>query len=333
MKRGTEMKALLLAEKGLWEEMKLHEVNKPAPEKGEVMVKVYAVGLNPVDYKLGQNGRTEWSYPHILGLDIAGIIEQVGEEVSGWQKGDRVVYHGDLTKKGGFAEYAMTTAHTISRIPESISFEEAAAIPCAGYTAYQALFRKMNIQSGQTILIHGGAGGVGGFAIQLAKQAGVKVITTASFPNHEYVKELGADHCIDYTKENLMQTVLDVTGGKGVQSVLDTVSGANATNSLEVLAFNGQLAYIAGAPDFSKGQSLGKALSFHAIALGAAHQSGNLEQETELSKMGDEMMRLLDQKKISSLLQKTIPLDDVSSGLYQLSGRHFKGKIVAKVAK
>lgn len=116
------------------------------------------------------------------------MIESVGENVTKWKKGDRVVYHGDLRKQGGYAEYAVTTSHTISHIPDRISYEEAAAIPCAGFTAYQALFRRMNVRQGETILIHAGAGGVGGFAVQLAKQAGLTVITTASSTNHNYVQ-------------------------------------------------------------------------------------------------------------------------------------------------
>jgi NADPH:quinone reductase-like Zn-dependent oxidoreductase len=161
------MKALLLQDKGQWKEMKVEEIQTPKPGKGEILVEVHAVGLNPVDYKTATGGNSNWSYPHILGLDVAGIVTEMGEGVTRWKKGDRVVYHGDFNKKGGYAEYGVTTAHTISRIPDSVTFEEAATLPTAGYTAYQALFRKLPLSSIDTILIHGGAGGVGGFAILL----------------------------------------------------------------------------------------------------------------------------------------------------------------------
>jgi len=129
----------------------------PKPGKGEVRIRVHAAGLNPVDYKVAASGNPYWTYPFILGLDVAGTIDAVGEGVSDWKAGDRVFYHGDLTKPGGFAEYAITTAHTIASIPHDVTFEEAAALPCARMTAYQALHRKPYVQSGQTILIHGGA--------------------------------------------------------------------------------------------------------------------------------------------------------------------------------
>ncbi len=153
--------------------------------------------------------------------------------------GDRVYYHGNLTKKGGFAQYALTTAHTISKLPDSISFEEAAALPCAGFTAYQALHRKLNVKPNCSILIHGGAGGVGGFAIQLAKLKGLTVITTASKSNHDYVKQLGANYTIDYNHESVKDEISNITNGNGVDYVLDTVNGSNATNSLALMGFNG----------------------------------------------------------------------------------------------
>ncbi|MBM7703597.1 zinc-binding dehydrogenase [Metabacillus iocasae] len=326
------MKALLLKDKGLWQEMSVGDVERPLPSSGDILVKVHAVGLNPVDYKTATGGNSNWTYPHILGLDVAGIIEEIGEGVTEWKKGDRVVYHGNLAKKGGYAEYAVTTAHTASRIPDEISFEEAAALPCAGYTAYQALFRKLHIQENQTILIHGGAGGVGGFAIQLAKQKGLTVITTASEHNHDYVKELGADFAIDYKQEDVVEKVMKLTNGVGVNAVLDTVSRDNATASLDALTFNGQIAFIAGPPDYTKVKTFTKSLSYHEIALGGAHFSNNRNEQEDLARMGDEMLRLLVDKKLSPLVEEVITLDEVPQALVKLSERHVKGKIVVKMA-
>ncbi|TDL78900.1 zinc-binding dehydrogenase [Peribacillus frigoritolerans] len=325
------MKALLLEGKGEWTEMRVGETEKPSPGKGEILIKVKAAGLNPVDYKTATGGNPLWSYPHILGLDAAGIVEETGSEVTNVQIGDRVVYHGDLTKKGGFAEYAVTTAHTVSIIPESVSFEDAAALPTAGYTAYQALYRKLRINEGESILIHGGAGGVGGFAVQMAKRSGLTVFTTASAANHEYVKSLGADYAIDYKESDVTAKVMELTAGNGVDAVLDTVSRQNATDSLDCLAFNGRIAYIAGAPDFTKVKPFTKAISYHEIALGAVHQSNNIEQQKDLAVMGDAMLMLVAERQLSSLLEQVISLEEVPEALLQLSERHVKGKIVARV--
>jgi NADPH:quinone reductase len=325
------MKALVLHNKGQWEEMRVEDIPEPTPNNDEILVEVHAIGLNPVDYKTATGGNPHWSYPHILGLDVAGVVSEIGEGVTQWKKGDRVVYHGNLTKKGGFAEFAVTTAHTVSRIPENVSFEDAAAIPTAGYTAYQALFRKLPIDQVETILIHGGAGGVGGFGVQLAKMAGKTVISTASAHNHEYVKSLGADYVIDYRKEDVTARIKEITNGRGVDAVIDAVSRQSATDSLDMLAFLGHIVYISGGPDFTKIKPFTKAISFHEIALGAAHQSGDIKAERDLALMGDEMLKLMSEGKLASMLKEVITLDEVPEALKRLSERHVKGKIVARI--
>ncbi|MGG3605723.1 zinc-binding dehydrogenase [Priestia megaterium] len=325
------MKALLLQDKNKWTEMKVEEIEKPLPNKWEVVVEVHAVGLNPVDYKTATNGNPHWTYPHILGLDVAGTIDAVGEGVVDWKKGDRVVYHGDFMKKGGYAEYAVTTAHSISRIPDAVTFEEAAALPTAGYTAYEALFRKLPMNHIQTILIHGGAGGVGGFGVQLAKNAGKTVFSTASAHNHEYVKSLGADYVIDYREENVVEKVLELTNGRGVDAVLDTVSAKNATDSLDMIAYRGHLAYIAGAPDYTKVKPFTKVISYHEVALNAVHHIDDMIAQADLAKMGDELLALVAEKKVAPMIERIISLKEVPSALEELSKRHVKGKIITKV--
>jgi NADPH:quinone reductase len=325
------VKALLLQDKNKWTEMKVEEIEKPLPNKGEVVVEVHAVGLNPVDYKTTTNGNPHWTYPHILGLDVAGTIDAVGEGVVDWKKGDRVVYHGDFMKKGGYAEYAVTTAHSISCIPDAVTFEEAAALPTAGYTAYEALFRKLPMNHIQTILIHGGAGGVGGFGVQLAKNAGKTVFSTASAHNHEYVKSLGADYVIDYREENVVEKVLELTNGRGVDAVLDTVSAKNATDSLDMIAYRGHLAHIAGAPDYTKVKPFTKVISYHEVALNAAHHIDDMIAQADLAKMGDELLALVAEKKVAPMIERIISLKEVPSALEELSKRHVKGKIIAKV--
>jgi NADPH:quinone reductase len=325
------MKALLLEDKNMWREMKVSETEKPVPGPDEVLVKVKAAGLNPVDYKVATNGNPNWTYPHILGVDAAGVVEDTGEGVANFQRGDRVFFHGNFTKKGGFAEYTVTTAHTLARMPAALSFEDAAALPCAGMTAYQALIRKMNIQKGETILIHGGAGGVGGFAIQLAKDLGAKVITTCSSGNKEYVKELGADHIIFYKTEDVHKRIMELTENVGVNAVLDTVSRVNATESLKSIAFNGRIAFIAGNPDYSAVKPFSQALSFHEIALGAAHFTNNLEAQKDLAAMNEELAKLVVEGKLSTMITEKVTLEEVPAALIKLSERHVKGKIVAVI--
>ncbi|KGP71851.1 zinc-binding dehydrogenase [Pontibacillus yanchengensis] len=324
------MKALLLHEAGKWRDMEVHDIPKPEPNTNEVLVRIEAAGLNPVDYKVATNGHPEWTYPHILGVDGAGIVENVGSDVSEVQPGDRVVYHGNMIKQGNFAEFTVVPSHTVSVIPETVSFEDAVALPCAGYTAYQSLFRKMMLEAGQTILIHAGAGGVGGFAIQLAKYAGLHVITTASSENHEYVYQLGADEVIDYKEQDFVEKTLELTEGLGVHAVLDTVGPENATRSIETLAFNGHIAFIAGAPDITSNIDFKRALSFHQVALGGAHMVNNLHQQRDLARMGNEMLELLSEGHINSLVEDIISLEDVPEGLNRLASRHVRGKIVAK---
>ncbi|WP_226580364.1 zinc-binding dehydrogenase [Halobacillus litoralis] len=322
------MKALLLHEPNQWKEMKVEDIEKPKPEEGEILVEVYAAGLNPVDYKTAANGNPSWSYPHVLGLDVAGKVVELGSGVTEWEIGDRVVYHGDLMKKGGYAEFAVTTAHTASRIPDGVSFEEAAALPTAGYTAYQAIHRKLPLEQVNTILIHAGAGGVGGFGIQLAKAAGKTVITTASAHNHEYVTSLGADYVIDYKNEDVQDRVQQITNRRGVDAVVDAVSRENATASLDDLAFMGHMVYIAGAPDFTKIHSFTKVVSYHEIALAAAHKADK-ESQKDLAVIGDEMLGMVAEGNLSPLLSETIKLEEVPSSLERLSERHVRGKIVA----
>lgn len=325
------MKALLLKEKGMWKEMTVQDTDTPSPGKGQILVEVQVVGLNPVDYKTATGGNPNWTYPHILGLDVAGVVAGVGEGVTEWRAGDKVVYHGDLTKRGGYAEYAVTNANAVSRIPEGVSFEDAAALPTAGYTAYQAVYQKLPIAQLKTIFIHGGAGGVGGFAVQLAKLAGKEVISTASRHNHEYVKSLGADYVLDYRESDLAAEVSRITNGRGVDAVIDAVSRQSSTDALDLIAFSGHLVHIAGAPDYTKIKPFTKSVSYHEVALGAAHQSGDAVAESNLARMGDEMLSLLAAGKISSMLKEIVRLEDVPSALSRLSERHVSGKIVANV--
>jgi NADPH2:quinone reductase len=286
------------------------------------------MGLNPVDYKLAGRGNPAWAYPHILGLDVAGTIDALGAGVDGWALGDRVYYHGDLTRSGSFAEFAITTAHTVAEIPASVSFADAAAIPCAGLTAYQGLVRRLRIQKGQTVWVQGGAGGVGGYGVQIAANAGATVITTSSQRNFDYVKGLGATHVIDYQAEDVVARIMDITEGRGADAVQAAVDADSADQGLAALAFAGAISCIAGLPSLSD-QTFAKAISLHKISLGAAHPSNNRAAQLDLAQMAGEMIALVADKKINPMVEQVIALEDIPAGLAQLESRHVRGKIVA----
>lgn len=323
------MKALVLDAPGPINGLHIAEMPLSEPGFGEVRVKVKATGLNPVDYKSAAIGFPTWEYPFILGLDVAGVIDAIGENVTNWKAGDRVYYHGNMSKPGGYAEYSVITAKALAAIPDEVSFEEAAAIPCAGFTAYYALYRKLHIQKGQTILIHGGAGGVGGFAIQLASREGLTVYTSCQQKNYEYVRSLGAHHPIDYTHEDVHSRIFELTLNRGVDAIVDTISADNATADLRLLAFGGGIACVVGLPDCSRIKPFQKAVSIHEVSLGAAHLSGDRQAIEELGYMGKVMMQKVAAKEINPLLNEVIKLEDIPAALERLSKRHVRGKIVA----
>lgn len=325
------MKALLLNEPGPPTSLYVGTAPVPHPATGEVRVKVHAAGLNPVDFKLAKRGVGRWTYPHILGLDVAGVIDTLGNGVTQWQVGDAVYYHGDLSKPGGFAEWAIAPAHAISPLPPSLSFTEAAALPCAGFTAYQSLHYKLHVERAQTILVQAGAGGVGGFAVQLAAIAGLRVIATCSAANFDWVRQLGAAEVLDYQTQDIPDAVRDLTDGRGVDAIVDTVSADTATAGLGMLAFGGGIACVAALPDLSRFQSFGKALSVHDIALGGAHLSGDRIAQEQLAQIGRDFGQLVSDRAVIPMLETVISLDEIPEGLDRLSRCHGRGKIVAQI--
>jgi NADPH:quinone reductase len=322
------MQALVLDQPGSVNTLHLAEVALPQPATGEIRVKVAAVGLNPVDYKLAGRGNPAWTYPHILGLDVAGTVDALGPDVQGWSIGDRVYYHGDLSRPGGFAQYAITTGHTSARIPDAVSFTDAAALPCAGLTAYQGLIRRLDVKKGDIVWVQGGAGGVGGYGIQLAVAAGATVITTASPGNREYVEKLGAAHVIDYNSEDVVARIMEITAGRGVDAVQAAVDADTADQGIKVLAFSGAISCIAGLPQLND-KTFAKANSLHRISLGAAHHSNNRQAQEDLARMATEMIAMVAAQKIDPMVEQVISLDQIPAGLAQLESRHVRGKIVA----
>ncbi|MEX2587455.1 MAG: zinc-binding dehydrogenase [Actinomycetota bacterium] len=228
------MRAIVIDNFGGPDVLKRREVERPEPGPGKVLVRVIVSGTNPVDTKLRQDA--SWARltpPLILGYDISGVIEEVGPGVEDLAEGDEVYYTPEIfgNSHGSYAEYNVVPAAIVARKPQNLSHEEAAAIPLAGGTAWEALVRRLELRIGETILVHGGAGGVGSFAVQLAKSMGAYVFATASAANLDFLGELGADHPIAYDSEDFVAVVEGETGG-GVDAVFDTAGHDNVGRSL-----------------------------------------------------------------------------------------------------
>lgn len=323
------MKALLLKKVGTPYELEIGEAETPAPGKNEVRIRVHATSINPVDYKFAKWGDS-LSLPHILGIDAAGVIDEIGEGVTGWKKGDRVIALTNLYRWGAFAEYVVVDADVVSAIPDALTFEAAAVIPCAGITAWQAVYRKLHLEKGQSVLITAAGGGVGGFAVQLAKMIGLQVYATAS-RNPERIKALGANAVIDYTKEDVVKRVMDLSGGRGIDAVIDLVSEESSASLLPVLRHNGQIVSIAGRINENTSPQWAKSISIHEVALGFAYQHGDAENLKDIARGGDYMAKLIADGKIDPTISETIGFEQIPAALLASEAGHTTGKVVVRM--
>lgn len=239
------MKAVLLSAHGGPEKLRYGDAPDPVAGPGEVVVDIHAASVNAADYRvrLGGGPYGNIRFPHILGRDFSGVISALGTGVSDLKIGDAVFGVTDQGQEGAYAEKIAIKAAIVARKPSRLSHAEAAAMALTSLTAIWALEDTAHLKTGETILIQGGAGGVAGFAIQLAKHIGAKVITTASAQNHDYVKKLGADRAIDYKTEDFSRTV------SNCDVVFDTVGGQVRPGCYKVLRPGGRLVWIAPAPD------------------------------------------------------------------------------------
>lgn len=284
----------------------------PTPEIGstDVLVRVAAGSLNPLDVKLQQghmHGFFPLTFPYTIGTDLAGTIEEVGSDVTGWSSGDQVVARVDPTSGGAMAEFAVVPASYLVKAPGAVSIEQAAGIGTAGATAWQALFEVAHLKKDQTILIHAGAGGVGSFAIQFARGAGARVIATASGDGIDIARRLGADQVIDYRAENFADKVSDV------DVVLDTIGGGTQQNSFGTLRAGGILVSTVSPPD----EALSKAHSVTGTFFPHMSDAGRLAKVVERVDTGTRI-----------LIDRTAPLETLPEQFaFQGSGRA-RGKII-----
>ncbi len=309
------MKAVVIHEYGGAEVLKYEDVPQPEPKQDQLRIRVIAAGVNPVDGMirsgmLDKEGRR--TFPIILGGDISGVVEKVGSEITRFKPGDPVFAYVSLDNSGGYAQYALVTEREAAPKPRSLIYVEAAAVPIVALTAWQALIDTAKLKAGQTVLIHGGSGGVGSFAIQIAKAHGAKVIATASTANQELLKQLGADVAIDYTKQNFENVAKDV------DVVLDSIGKDTLARSYGVVKKGGIIVSLVARPDPAE-------LEKHGIRGEALSVDPNSDELSEIGK-------LIDEKKINVIVSQTFPLSEARKAQEQVATGHTRGKIVLKVA-
>jgi NADPH:quinone reductase-like Zn-dependent oxidoreductase len=313
---GPMMKAIVVHQYGGPEVLKFEDVARPEPKDDEMLIKVAGAGVNSFDGVLRSGAYAKvfkMKLPWIPGYDIAGTVEKIGSKISKSKVGDPVFAHIFIPTGGGYAEYALAKQNQVAPKPATIGFVEAAGVPSVALTAWQSLVDKANLQSGQTVLIHGGSGGVGMFAVQIAKVRGAKVIATASTANQDFLKELGADVAIDYKTQKFEEIAKDV------DVVLDSVGGDTLERSYPIVKKGGFLVSIVAALDHAK-------LEKHGIH-GAT---------VELQSNGDELAqigKLIDEKRIRVVVSQTFPLADAAKAETEADKGHTRGKIVLKVAE
>ena len=307
------MKAIIINTYGNEDVLNYVDVERPEPKADEILVKVRVAAVNPADWKIrdGMGESFGFKFPLILGCDIAGTVVAVGDGVKNFQQGDAVYGMTLSSLSGGYAEYAVTNADAIAPKPESLSFEEAAAIPIGALTAWQAMFDVAHLSSGQRILITGASGGVGSMAVQLAKAKGAIVIGTASGRNERFVRDLGADEFVDYTQQNFEEVV------KNVDVVFDTIGGDTLEQAFKTLKQGGFLVSAVETP------SAEKAKEFDIKAAWLFCQP-NAQQLAQIN-------RLIEEGKLKVHIETVLPLTEVKKAHQLSQSGRTRGKIVLQV--
>jgi NADPH:quinone reductase-like Zn-dependent oxidoreductase len=307
------MKAVVAHEYGPPEVLKFEEVPRPEPKEDEALVRVIASSVNPAD-PLTLSGKYAREFgthlPLIPGYDIAGVVEKTGANVTKLKVGDAV--YGYPTFGGGWADYITVKELEVAAKPKSLKFVDAAAVPMGALTAWQALADVATLQPGQTVLIHGGSGGVGGFAIQIAKARGAHVIATASTANQDLLKQLGADVTVDYTKTKFEDVAKDV------DAVLDPVGKETLARSYGVVKKGGIVMSLVARPDPAE-------IKKHGI------RGAGISVHPDAEDLG-EIAQLIDAGKIKPIVTQVLPLSEAIAAQQQAATHHTRGKIVLRIA-
>ncbi len=304
--------AIQVHDYGNADQLTLEQIPQPQPQEGEVLVRLHAAGVNPVDWKIRSGWMKDFrpsTFPYVPGADLAGVVETVGSGVIAWQPGQEVFGRGS---QGTYTQYALAPANALALKPKSLSFEEAASIPVGATTAWQGLFDHGNLQPGQRVLIVGGAGGVGLFAVQFARWKGAQVIATTSTSNVDFVHSLGAESVIDYTRTRVEDEVHDV------DLVLDTVGGEALAGVLPTVKRGGTLVTIAGRPDEAKAREAG------------VHIASFSAQVT--SELLTTFAQLIDAGQVKTVVGATFPLSEAGKAQELSQSGHGRGRIILRIA-
>ena len=314
------MKAMIITAFGGPEVFEAADWPKPAPQANELLVRVHAVALNPVDYKIREAGA--WARvqpPAILGYDAAGVVEAVGASVKGFKPGDGVFYSPNIWGvPGACAEYHAVDESIVAHKPKSLTFDQAAALPLAGMTAWEAM-EFFQLRPGLTILIHAAAGGVGSLAVQMAKASGARVLGTCRAANRHLVTSLGADVAIDYRAEDFAKAVLRETDGAGVDAIYDTVGNDTMARSMETIKPYGRAMTCVGITSELPGALFKNVLLRYGFMERARHKL-------------DALSVLVERGQLRPVIDSVLPLDQVADGHRRLQAGGVRGKIVLHVA-
>ncbi|KXY27644.1 NADPH:quinone reductase [Bacillus cereus] len=318
--------------------MRMTEMPTPEINQYEVLAEIHAASINPIDFKI-RDGKVKlllkYKMPLILGNDFSGVIVKVGTKVTQFKVGDEIYARPRKDKVGTFAEYIAIHEDDIALKPKNLTFEEAASIPLVGLTSYQALHDIMQLQIGQKILIHAGSGGVGTFAIQLAKIMGATVATTASEAGENLVKSLGADEIINYKKEKFEDIL------KNYDAVFDTLGGTTLEKSFDIIKSEGNIVSVSGMPNARFGKEFGsgffKTLLFSLASkkLTALEKKHNAQYSFLFMKPSGDQLRIIakyiESGQIKPIIDRIFPFENTQKAMeYSESGRA-KGKIIVKI--
>src|SRR2546430_17035423 len=309
------MKAIRIHNYGGPEVLNYEDAPRPQPQAGEVLVRVHAAGVNPIDWKVREGhmkGFWPHKFPRILGWDLSGMVEELGRGVSQFKIGDEVYSIPDPTRDGAYSDYIVVRELELALKPNSLHHIRAAAVPLAALTAWQSLFDTAQFQRGQRVLIHAGSGGVGHFAVQLAKWRGAYVFATASTKNQELLRELGVDEPIDYTQQRFEDIA------RNIDIVLDTLGGETQERSWSVLKKGGNLVSLVQPPSEEKAEELG----VRAAIIGAQPNGAQLA----------EIAKIIDSGKLAPIIDRILPLSEARRAHELSQSGHTHGKIALRVS-
>ena len=296
--------------------LQLTDAPIPLPAAGQVRVKNRVIGLNPVDWKLVQYGHGAWQSGHVPGVDGAGEVEAIGEEVEQSWLGRRVTYHADLTRNGAFAEYTLVDVRALIAVPDTISLQQAASFPCPGLTAWQAVDKFPSL-TGRNIMVCGGGSAVGRIAIQLLLARGANVWATASPEHHDELAGWGVSGCVNYRDPQWQQTLSDSCLAQPFDGAIDLVGPEHAAELFDLLGYGSHLVSVLGrvAP---LGDAFAKCVSLHEIALGAIYQYGASHQFTELTAAGSRMLAQVGDNSLLLSPTESFSFAELDKGLARL---------------